>query len=286
MSIKYALFAALVLSGASHSTAFASRIVVPDTIDSGQTVSVAVDKPDAGSRIEVWGPVTQTGKGRLILTEPMAGAKTGITFDLPAGSYQLRHIGSGNNTLATAPIDVSAHPVTLSTDGSVDPSAQFPVTWRGPALEGDRLRIVSAGSNVALTEVLAGGTSGETNVLFMPAPAEKGTYELQYVTAGDAVLQSLPVTVSAGRNWMRSPIGVSTGQEFDVSWHGAVLADHIYRLATTSGEAIAEAPLTVVDGAIPSVKFQAPDEPGSYLVQLVDRASGAIVTSLPLDVDS
>lgn len=277
---------AFVLAGFAAFSALAAGLTVPDTIDSGDTVAVTIANPGQGDKIELWGPVTQRGVGQLILSEAFDGASIDITFELPAGSYQLRHVSASGARLATSAIDVSAEPVTLGTDGAVDPSARIAVKWRGPAGPGDTLRIVATGDTVGLSEAAADGAPGTLNRTMIKAPGTLGRYELQYVTGSGVVLRTLQVDVSAGRNWLRSPIGVSTGQTFEVSWEGNMLDDHVFRMATEEGAALAEAPLTEIDGSIARVEFRAPSAPGRYLMQLVDNVSGEVVTSLPLDVDS
>lgn len=265
--------------------AAASAIIVPDTVDSGAEVSVAIPGAAAGTTLELWGPVTQTGKGALILSQPLSGAQATVPMTGPAGSYELRHVGSDGTILARTPIDISAAPLVITAPSDVGPSGDVQVRWQGPADAGDRIAIFDPVGSAIITEVAAEGTPYSEHVSVLTAPVKNGRYEIRYLTAAGDVLRVAPLEVTAGNDWLRSPIEVSVGERFAVQWYGKAEPGTIFQVVDDAGITHSTAEVPVVATGSADAELIAPAKAGRYQVQVFQPSTAKVLTSLPLDVD-
>ncbi len=261
-------------------------ISAPDTVDSGQVVDVTVIGPTSEMQVEVWGQVTSGGIGTKLAQRPVIDGDAQVPFEFPAGSYLLRVTGPNGKVLAKAPIDISAAPIALRIEGPADPTGTIAIFWSGPGLPGDVLRVRDLGGQIhAETVADAAPNTFETRTL-MDAPLETGRYEIEYVTAGGVVAQSLPLDVTESRDWLRSPLGLVVGQRFEVEWRGGLLKDHVFRMTTTDGEVLADTPLLAIDDGYAGAEFTAPDRPGRYRMEVVHLETSRVLASQPLRVGS
>lgn len=258
----------------------AAGIDAPSTVDPGASVMVTLSAPRAGGRIELWGPVTQSGRGTLLGAVPATGATGSLTAPARPGSYELRQVGPGGSVLARKTLDVAAVPVILSAPRQLSAGLDSPIVWRGPGAPGDRLRLVDPASGAVVAEAPAVGTPGGENVTEMRAPETLGDYRLQYWSGTrNAVLRTLGVSVVRGRAWLRTPAQVRQGERFTADWHGPVSADQAFRIVDpVTG--------TVIDSQPggDSVTLTAPRRGGRYRVQYLNTETGHVFSDLPLRV--
>jgi hypothetical protein len=178
--------------GASLSSG--APITAPTTADAGQLVNIVVEGADEGATIELWGPVTESGRGSQLSAVPLTGGVASLTAPEMSGSYELRYIGASGQQLGRRAFDVSAVPVALTVVTPAGVGGLVEVTWQGPARPGDRFEVVSA-SGAVVNSIPVAGDSAATNVSQIAAPPEVGSYELRYVTGGGTVLRSVPLDV-------------------------------------------------------------------------------------------
>lgn len=266
----------------------ASMLRAPGTVDAGQSVEIRLPG-DAEGWIELWGPV-QGIAGSAPKTRQLRVAVTGtdmiLTPKVAPGSYQLRLVSHDGIVLAKQALDISTAPVALRLLERVEPGETAELTWFGPAVPGDRLLVVAAGSGALMHEMPALGDAGVEHVTQIPMPAAAGTYEIQYVTAAGTVLRSIAVEVSQERAWLRSPLGVATGQTFDVTWNGLARPGYVFVITSLNGGGnVVESVTGIVDGRTVSATLTAPASPGAYQLAYLDPVSGEVAAHLPLDVD-
>lgn len=262
-----------------------TAITVPDTVDQGQKVTVSVTGSATG-RLELWGPVTQTGAGTLLAEFPLTKGRADFTAGMPPGSYQLRFFDESGVLLSRAEIDVSMAPVSISMPRGLGKGNAFTINWRGPAQVGDKLQLFDPRTRRVVAEVDALGEPGVQMSTSMPAPQEMGAFELRYAMADGTVLRSIGVKVAPGEDWLRSPLGVSAGESFSVSWNGVARDGHVFRIVDAVSNQILSS--TGPDGAgtgLVTGRLRAPGQPGSYRVQYANAQTGEIASDLPLDVD-
>lgn len=257
----------------------AGSIRAPSTVDPGASVMVTVPDARTTGRIELWGPVTQSGRGSMIDRVPAAGSVSFVAPSRP-GSYELRHVGPGGEVLARTTLDVAAVPVTLSVPEKMSAGIEARVRWRGPAEPGDALQIVNPATGIVLEEVPAVGVPGDETETVMPAPDRTGEFHLRYWSASrNAALRSLPVEVVSGNAWLRMPIAARRGERFEVQWKGPVGESHAFRIVD---------PLTdTVIGSQPGAAeatLVAPTQTGDYRIRYVNTETGDVLADLPLNV--
>lgn len=271
-----ALFAATILPAMAG-------LQAPDTVDKGDQVEVVVQGETTGTRLELWGPVTQDSTGSLLVSQPLTAAATILPLDQPAGSYELRHISAAGEVLARESIDVAVNPVAFIAPDAVDPSGQIPVTWHGPGLSGDRIQLVDTATGAVIAEELAIDEQGE---ITLPAPNSDGALEIVYITSGGAVLGTHQIAVGGGTEWIRSPLVVSPGEPFQVEWMGALPGNEAVRIVKENGDPVDNSAALVerIDGKALSTLI-APEKTGDYVIEVFDLASGTVRKTLPLDVD-
>lgn len=169
-------------------------IGAPETVDPGAMVVISVPDGTAGGTLELWGPLS-TDSARSVGAIRIEDATATLKAPMQPGSYQLRYVGPDGNQRASRPIEVAAYPVTLSAPAEIRAGHNVEVSWRGPAMPGDTLRIVSTATRDVVSEVPAVGTPGIDKVSVLRAPAEVGAYTLEY-RSRDATLRTLAINVS------------------------------------------------------------------------------------------
>ncbi len=275
-----------VLSGAASGVWAAEQSVsAPDTIDPGQELRVTIDGVVAGGRLELHGPIGTDVPAKVQDSASVNGPTAGLAAPGTAGSYELRYLGPDGAVLSKIVIDVAAAPVSLSIPTELSAGALADVTWRGPGATGDTLQIVDPASGEVRASTPAEGSPGIETVTAFGMPDVHGQHELRYVTADGTILRQLPVTLTPGGELLRTPIEVFVGEAFTVEWLGGLKNGHVFRVLDQSGTVLDEtAPSGPETGPLTGV-LQAPPKPGHYRIEFADPTSGAIATSLPLDVD-
>lgn len=258
-------------------------IGAPETVDPGEPVTVTVTGGGPGGRIELWGPVTQSAKGDQIESIAESGGSTVLTAPFAPGSYELRYVNAARKTLARISLDVAAPPIVLSVPRGLSAGIDSAVEWRGPASPGDMIQVFDPASGAVVVEVPAIGQPGAANIAVLRAPYDLGNYQIRYWSgARQTALRSLPVTVSGGHAWLRSPIEVFVGETFAVEWLGPTDADHLYQIVDPeTGSVFA----SQTGSGLGSAKLTAPSKPGAYRLQFVTDVAAVVLADLPLDVD-
>lgn len=265
--------------------ASAASIEGPFTVDPGQTVEMTVTGGVSGGRLEIWGPITQSGRGQLMAGGDVSGGSVPVTAPNQPGSYELRYVSPSGELLARRSFEVAAVPVTLSVPQQLGTGIPGEVRWKGPAATGDRLQIVDAASGQVVSEVAAEGKPGVWNSSVIRGPGAIGQYRLRYVSGGGSVLRVLPIDVGPSRTWMRSPIEVFVGESFKVSWEGPAEPGQRFQLVNPASNAMVSSAAPQTDPNGISATLTAPGRPGLYRVQLVNTETGQVYSDLPLDVD-
>ena len=257
----------------------AAAITAPSTVDPGSVVTVTVPGARADGRVELWGPVTETGRGARIDGVPAADTVS-IAAPMRPGSYELRYVGPGGDVRARATLDVAAVPVTLEVPEKMSAGLDVRVRWQGPARPGDMLQIVDPASGRVVSEVPAVGAPGDRMETEMRAPEALGAYRLRYWSASrEAMLRSLPVEVIRGNAWLRSPLTVRAGETFEAEWNGPVSREQEFRVV----DPLTDTVLTTKPGG-ESATLTAPTRTGSYRVRYVNTETGFTHADLPLTV--
>ena len=203
-------------------TASAASIEGPFTVDPGQTVEMMVTGGVSGGRLEIWGPVTQSGRGSVIASGEVSGGSVPVTAPDRSGSYELRYVSPSGALLARRSFEVAAVPVTLSVPQQfgtgipglrvlpiqVGPSRTwlrspievfvgepFPVSWEGPAEPDQQFQLVNpASDSVVSSATPETGPRGLSATL--RAPGRPGHYRVRLVnTQTGQVYSDLPLDV-------------------------------------------------------------------------------------------
>ena len=258
----------------------AGAIQAPSTVDPGASISVTLPGGDADGRIELWGPVTETGRGERLDSVPAADA-VALMAPVRPGSYELRYVGPDGAVRARRSLDVAAVPVTLEVPEQLSAGLDTKVRWRGPGNPGDMLQIVDPASGMVLSEAPAvAAAPGDKTETVLRAPERLGDYRLRYWSAPrDTVLRSLPVKVVKGNAWLRAPLTVHRGAPFEVQWYGPISDDQAFRIVDPLTD-------TVVKSypAADKATLAAPSRTGNYRIRYVNTETGHLLADLPLRV--
>ena len=123
------------------------------------------------------------------------GSPVTLTAPIDPGAYEIRYVTGGEgNTLASAPVTVTAVSASLEAPASVGAGERFEVAWEGPDNARDYVTIVEAGAREGTYRRYQYTRDGSPVTL--AAPDEPGAYEVRYVTGeGGRTLASVPISV-------------------------------------------------------------------------------------------
>lgn len=185
-----------------------------------QTASVALTgTPVAGTRVDIdWsGP---NGQGDWVGLAPVGspgsawsgaayayttgGSPASIVLPSEAGAYELRYVTGASAVLASVPVTVAPLPAggtggaSLSPLGALMGGEALSVSWQGPGASGDWIGLARPGTPGS--DFVAGSYAyvSAGNPVSIQLPLGGGDYELRYVTADNAILVALPVSVRGG----------------------------------------------------------------------------------------
>ncbi|MEM7056929.1 MAG: hypothetical protein AAF557_05025 [Pseudomonadota bacterium] len=282
VTVRQTIYAFLMGTALTAGTAWAGQITAPTTVDPGQKVQIQVDSAVEGGSLELWGPVTNASTGGQIATWPLTGPSMEIAISEGPGSYQLRQTAPDGSVLSKKLIDVAAAAVTLRVPDTATAGAELALTWEGAGQEGAEIVILDGSTGQPVATYPASTPNGE---LLAQAPERTGYYRVAYQVDG-TVLLDMPIEVVAGGGWLRSPLTVETNQEFGVEWVGAVGEAKTVRIVTEDDkELYAQVAMSGTRQGPGKATIFAPADPGRYLIQIIDDATGKSVTDLPLIVD-
>ena len=270
----------LLAEGIPLRLAQAASIHAPSTVDPGASVAVTVPGGRADGRIEVWGPVSESGRGSLLNSVPATDTVSLMAPRRP-GSYELRYVSPNGAVRARTILDVAATPVTLSVPEQMSAGLDTKVRWRGPGNPGDMLQIVDPASGAVVSEAPAvAAVPGDKTETVLRAPEELGEYRLRYWSASrNAVLRALPVRVVQGNAWLRAPLTVHAEEPFEVRWYGPVSNDQAFRIVDPLTDTVA-----VSQPGAEQATLTAPGRTGNYRMRYVNTGTGHLLADLPLRV--
>lgn len=276
---------AMALPGTAFRVAQAAEIAAPSTVDPGATVVIELSDASPGGLVEIWGPITQEGRGGQLGSVPATNSFATLTAPSRPGSYELRYVTPAGAVQARRMLDVASVPILLSVPHQLGAGIPGQVRWRGPARPGDRLQIVDPATGAVVSEAPAEGTPGAENATMLRAPQAMGDYHLRYVTgARNAVLRVLPIRVGPARTWTRSPGVVSPGESFPVTWHGPAEPGQRFEIfSPASGSVVASAAAEPGPTGV-SARLRAPSRSGGYRLRVVNAETGQVYSDLPLRV--
>lgn len=261
-----------------------ASIAGPTSVDPGQKVTVSISGGVAGGQLQIWGPVTQSGRGRMLASGESPGGNVPVTAPSAPGSYELRYVNQAGAVLARQVFEVASFPVRLSIPDQPGTGLPVDVRWHGPARPGDRLQIFDPARGMVVSEAPAEGQPSVENVTRLRMPGERGSYELRYVGAGGSVLRTMPISVGPPRTWMRSPTQVGVRESFRVEWNGPLEPDQMFQLVDPRSGAVTSARPDTSGEDQAFATFTAPSKPGRYRVRYVNTATGQVHSDLPLIV--
>ena len=163
-----------------------ASVTAPSTAFAGETISVDWTGPAAeGDYISV-AELSQDPWNYMYFERLTESGPVGLQMPGQAGTFEIRYVlavnpnlNGDNEILATAQIQLQMPSVSLAAPESVAAEAPIPVTWTGPAYQGDYVSIAEVGTDpwIAVQRVRV----DEGSPLNVTAPKEPGVYELRYV---------------------------------------------------------------------------------------------------------
>ena len=204
------------------------------------------------------------------------GQKT-VTLRVPAepGTYDLRYIEEredvGRRVLAKRMLTVTDVDFAVSGPASVATGESFPVSWVGPAAEGDYVDLIGA-AETRTHQADADAYVADGNPARLIAPVDPGAYQLRYIAEGPegrVVRAATPITVMEPKPTLSAPQAVRPGASFPVEWRGPATASHWIDIVTAGHEPFSgELGYFYLDGESPGM-LTAPSEEGSYELRYV-----------------
>ena len=264
--------------------AAAATIEAPSTVDPGAHVNVVIAGAAPGGRLEIWGPVTQGGRGSMLAGGEVRGTSVPITAPRVPGSYELRYMSASGAMLARRSLDVAAVPIVLSVPERFSAGVPGTVRWQGPAGRGDRLQIVDPSSGNVVSQVEVKGKPFGWNSTVIHAPAQPGKYLLRYVDGRGAVLRALSVMVGPSSSWMGLPMRVPPGQTFKAMWYGTLEPGQAFEVVDPKTGAVLASAAPSAGGDTRSAMLRAPDRRGTYRVRFLNTRTGRVYSDRPLEV--
>lgn len=261
----------------------------------GQSFAVEWTGPAAtGDYLDIMPAGRKAFDGELSYAYIEKGKPASIRAPGKPGTYDLRYVWvgpDGRRALATTQISVADAPYALEAPASVPAGTSFPVTWKGPAQEGDYVDVVRAGHRAADSE-LSYGYVKTGNPLRIKAPGDPGRYDLRYVLEapdGRKVLVRVPLTVTASEAKLAFPPQATAGGAIVVNWKGpGAEGDYIDIVPQGHKDVTGELDYAYVersdDGE--TVSIRAPGDPGQYRIRYILEAAGGrrVLADEPLTV--
>jgi len=268
-----------------------AEMTVPYAVDPGQSVTVEFAPPAGDSARLVVQPIAGPAGGErpaapARVLAPVAAGTERMRVEAPvkSGSYWLE-LHEGGRRRERAPLDVVAAPVGLSAPVEVPPTEPFEIRLSLGGAPSVRLRMTGPDGSVlwervVMAEQLTGG------VLAIPAPDLSGRYRLAMIhpEAGEPSA-AVGFSVDATRAWLRAPSVIPAGAPVAIDRFGPGGPDHALEiLSATTGAMVVERSLAGSEGARGTVVLAGPGRAGRYRLRYVSRASGEVLSNVPLIV--
>ncbi|WP_158272016.1 VWA domain-containing protein [Marinicauda salina] len=184
------------------------------------------------------------------------------------GLYEVRYVlDEGDRTLASQGIEVTEPEVSLTAPDTALAGSAFDVSWTGAVSGDDYVTIVPADADEGTRDNHFRVRDKTEDSL--RAPGAPGLYEVRYVLdEGDRTLASQGIEVTEPEVSLTAPEDIRSGDEFQVSWTGAVNgADYVTIVPVDADEGSRDNHFRVRDKSEDSLR--APDAPGLYEVRYV-----------------
>ncbi|MGB0748185.1 MAG: VWA domain-containing protein [Magnetospiraceae bacterium] len=197
------------------------------------------------------------------------------------GTYEVRYVtSSGPRVLATAPIEITDIPATVSAADAALAGSDIQVTWTGPDAKNDYITIVTKDTpddrhgNYTYTR--------KGNPLALRAPDEPGDYEIRYMyAAGPRPLARQALTVTAAAATLEAPPAASVGAAVSVSWKGPDNKNDYITVVPVGTPDKQHGNYEYTRKGSP-VSLRMPDAPGDYELRYVTGQSAATLARLPI----
>ncbi|MEQ9259370.1 MAG: VWA domain-containing protein [Roseovarius sp.] len=182
-------------------------------------------------------------------------------------------------------------PARLEAPASGPAGATLPVTWEGPAGEGDYISTTAPGSGMQAYETFASTADG--NPAQLRLPAQPGDYVIRYVMAdGPQVLAEIPVTVLPVQEALSAPDSAAIGATVAVAWEGGGHDEDYLAIAPVGAPAADYATYAYVRDGNP-LELVMPLEPGTYELRYITGQDTSVfasrqitLTDIPASLDA
>ena len=280
----------------------AVSIDAPATVDLGR--SFVVDWIGPGGRhdrIQIVDPLANNGEGKVVAgkrlhNDDLDNRKVTLIAPATPGFYRLQYwSGPDRVELASRQIEILEAEVGISAPDSVAMGTPFSVQWQGPGARRDRIDIVDPQANNGEGKAIGGkrlvNDDFDNNRVKLIAPAEPGTYRLQYYN-GDSrvVLATRPLVVEALAVSLEAPATVTMGRPVRVTWTGpGARRDRveIWDAMAKSGRGGVVTSRRLVSGDMDNrqVDLVVPVRPGGYVLRYWNGDSNKVLAERSLTVD-
>ncbi len=263
----------------------APKIVLsaPDTAVAGSEITVGWSKTISRSDYVTIVPVgSKEGTYKTYVT---VGKRSDGTLQMPAyaGQYELRYVlNETGEILGAQAIEIIDPNVTISGPDTVTVGADFDVSWTGTVHPQDFVTIVPVGADEGT--YLDYATVSDHSSDELTAAAEPGLYELRYVLhEGNRTVARKAIELTEAEVTLDAPAKVMIGEEFKLSWQGAVNTRDFVTIVPVGAEEGAYADYFTV-GNSPGGKLTAAADAGLYEIRYVLSEGNRTVARRAIEV--
>lgn len=268
-------------------TPAAADIALPVTVNPGENVVAAFDRPAApDARLllrlidRAPGSAALAGLAEIVGADVPEGARD-VAFAAPEtpGSYRVVLEEAGAET-DRGRLEVAAEPlVEYSEPGVVTAGTEFEIARTRQTGRAALLRITDPATGTLLGE--ASVPAGETATVAAPEATGRLVFSFHDAQTGAEVERRM-ITVDRVRAWLRTPFEVAPGAPLPVEWHGPAGERFAVRIEDGQGDVLAEATPGRPGDSTGRLALTAPERPGRYRVRYVNRVSGTEVSAVPI----
>lgn len=202
------------------------------------------------------------------------------------GPYELRFVSEAGRTLASAEFTVTEVTAGVSAPERAGAGTEFDIDWTGPANEGDYITIVEPGTperrhgDYEYVEDTGGSVT-------MRAPDEAGTWEVRYVSGGDAAtLAHTRLEVDSPEASLDPPASVTAGSAFAVAWTGPDSEGDYVTIVEPGTPEGRHGVYEYVEDTGGSVMMRAPDEAGTWELRYISGGNRTTFARAAFEVEA
>lgn len=269
----------------------------PDQVGMGTDFEVSwtnKETPGENDYIDVMEEGTDRTNAEASYTYVSEGSPLTVRAPARPGKYNLRYISEGdavNDRLVAAsrPLTVTELDIFVSAPATAKAGEGVPVTWAGPAGEGDYVDVIEMGATRTNSEINYFYTTEESpSTLWMPITP--GEYQIRYVMEGPegrVVQHTTTINITAAEAALNAPSSVAAGEVFLTEWDGpGSPGDYLDIVPAGYEETSGELTYAYVSES-DAPRMAAPEEPGSYVIRYVLEGGNegrSVIASQPLTV--